>query len=92
MLTERSLELKDARITPENFAEFILLLDRSDVGSANAQKLLALMIGTDADPSHVMEDHNLGQKMDEEKLMTEIKRLVEQNPDQVAQYKAGKNP
>lgn len=90
MLTEAKLELKDARITPENFAEFILLLDKGDVGSANAQKLLALMIGTDADPSHVMEDHNLGQKMDEEKLAAEIKRLVEQNPDQVAQYKAGK--
>lgn len=92
LLSEQNLELKDARITPENFAEFILLLDKGEIGSANAQKLLALMVGTDADPSHIMEEHDLGQKMDEEKLLAEIKRIIEQNPDQAAQYKAGKEP
>ncbi|MBI4138526.1 Asp-tRNA(Asn)/Glu-tRNA(Gln) amidotransferase GatCAB subunit B, partial [Candidatus Uhrbacteria bacterium] len=69
---------------------FIFLLDKGEIGSANAQKLLALMVGTDADPSQIMETHDLGQKMDEKKLLEEIKRIISQNPDQAAQAKAGK--
>ncbi len=90
LLTQKNLTIKDRKITPENFAEFLELVEAGTVGSANAQKLLALMMDTGADPSHLLEEHNLGQGNDP-KLVTEtVARLIEQNPDQVAQVKAGK--
>jgi len=90
ILADKSLDLQHAQVTPENFAECINLLSEGKITSANGQKLLTLMVETGADPSHLMEEHDLGQTMDEEKLRSEIKRIIEQNPDKVAEFKAGK--
>ncbi len=79
------------RIHPEDFAEFILLLDRGAINSANAQKLLALMLATGDDPSHLMERNNLGQNVPEHELEEIVKQLVAHNPDQAAQVKAGQS-
>ncbi len=78
------------RIDPEDFAEFLHLIDAGEINSANAQKLLALMVETGQDPSHLMEEHNLGQNMPDHELEEIVKRIISQNPDQAAQVKAGK--
>ncbi len=90
LLATKGKTIEEANITPENFAEFLHLVDDGVINSANAQKLLALMHETGSDPSHLMEEHNLGQKDDPEALTKLIAELVEQNPEQVAQIKAGK--
>lgn len=90
ILTQKSLQLKDARITPENFAEFLQMISSGTVNSANAQKLLTLMVETGADPSHILEEHNLGQSDDPELLRQTVSRIIEQNPEQAAAVRAGK--
>ncbi|MFA5129678.1 MAG: Asp-tRNA(Asn)/Glu-tRNA(Gln) amidotransferase subunit GatB [Patescibacteria group bacterium] len=90
ILTESEKTLKETKIDPENFAEFIKILHNGEVNSANGQKLLKLMVETGADPSHIMEEHNLGQNMEEGEVASIIKRLIEENPAQVEQFKAGK--
>jgi aspartyl-tRNA(Asn)/glutamyl-tRNA(Gln) amidotransferase subunit B len=90
LMAERNQIISDIKIDPENFAEFLTLIYQDKINSSNAQKLLAMMLETGADPSHLMEDHNLGQNLDEGVLKETVKRLIEQNPDQVAQIKAGK--
>ena len=90
ILTEKNITIADCKITPEDFAEFIHLLDAGEINSANAQKLLLLMVETGNDPSHIMEEHNLGQNMPDHELEELIKTIVRENPDQVAQVKAGK--
>lgn len=91
VLAEKKIGIANANITPENFAEFLRLIDQGKINSANAQKLLARMVETGADPSHLMEEHDLGQTMDEDALRAEIRRIVEQNPDNVAVFKSGKD-
>lgn len=88
-LTEMDRTIADVNVTPENFAEFIKILDRGEINSANGQKLLKLMIEKGADPSHLMEEHNLGQNMDEGELRQIVERLVTENPNQVEQLKSG---
>jgi aspartyl-tRNA(Asn)/glutamyl-tRNA(Gln) amidotransferase subunit B len=90
LLASKNMSIKDVKITPEDFAEFLHLIDAGEINSANAQKLLALMVETGTDPSHLMEDHDLGQSMGDAELVQAVKRVIEQNPDQVAQVKAGK--
>lgn len=90
LMAERNQVISDIKIDPENFAEFLTLIHQDKINSSNAQKLLAMMLETGADPSHLMEEHDLGQNLDEGALKETVKRLVEQNPDQVAQIKAGK--
>jgi aspartyl-tRNA(Asn)/glutamyl-tRNA(Gln) amidotransferase subunit B len=90
ILTEKNMTIVDCKITPEDFAEFIHLLDAGEINSANAQKLLLLMVETGTDPSHIMEEHDLGQNMPDHELEEIIKTIVRENPDQVAQVKSGK--
>jgi aspartyl-tRNA(Asn)/glutamyl-tRNA(Gln) amidotransferase subunit B len=90
LMAERNQIITDIKIDPENFAEFLTLIHQDKINSSNAQKLLAMMLETGADPSHLMEEHDLGQNLDEGVLKETVKRLIEQNPDQVAQIKAGK--
>jgi aspartyl-tRNA(Asn)/glutamyl-tRNA(Gln) amidotransferase subunit B len=90
LLAAQNKTLADVKITPEDFAEFLHLLNDGTVGSANAQKLLALMLEKGTDPSHLMEEHDLGQTSDPKQIAEIVTRLIEQNPDQVKQVKEGK--
>ncbi len=90
ILVEKNLTLKDCNITPENFAEFVRLLDKGEINSANGQKLLLLMLETGGDPSDLMETHNLGQSVGGNELLTIVERNLQANPDQVAAIRAGK--
>ncbi len=90
ILTEKNLTIKDCKVEAEDFAEFLHLIDKGEVGSANAQKLLVMMVETGDDPSHLMERNNLGQNMDLATLAEIIRGIVQNSPDQVAQVKQGK--
>lgn len=90
LLTEAGKTINEANITPENFAEFIKILHKGEINSSNGQKLLKLMMEHGADPSHLMEEHNLGQNMDEGETVAIIEKLIAENPNQVEQFKAGK--
>ncbi len=93
LLGENRLQTTDDRwrIDPEDFAEFISLVDRGEINSANAQKLLAFMLETGEDPSHLMERHNLGQNIPDHELEEIVKQIVVNSPEQIAQIKAGKS-
>lgn len=90
VLTEKNLSIKGLALDAENFAEFLHLLDTGEINSLNAQKLLLLMVETGQDPSHLMEEHNLGQNIPDHELEEIVKNIISQNPDQVAQVRAGK--
>ncbi len=92
ILSAQGKTLAQANMTAENFAEFLLLISKDKINSSNAQKLLQLMVNTGADPSQLMEEHNFGQTNDPEALTKLVSELITQNPDQVAQIKAGKLP
>jgi len=90
LLAAKGRGLSDHGITGENFAEFINLVDDGRVTSANAQKLLEAMLDTGADPSHIMEERNLGQMEDPQEVAEAVARIIEQNPEQVEAVKSGK--
>ena len=78
------------KIDAENFAEFLTLIHMSKLGSAAAQTVLADMLALGKDPSQIMEDRDLGQKSDPDELKPIVTRVLAHNPEQVADYKAGK--
>ena len=90
LLAQKNQTIKDLQIDPENFAEFIHLIEAGTVNSANAQKLLALMMEQGTDPSHLLEEHNLGQSDDPRIIEEIVTRMIAENPDKAAQIKAGK--
>ncbi len=94
ILTEKKMDIKDVRLSPENFAELVALIYTQKVNSTNAQKILLEMVesGVDMDPTHIMEDKGYGQIKDENKLAEVINQTIANYPAQVAQFKAGKEP
>lgn len=90
ILTTKNISISDCHVTPENFAELIEMIEKGTVNSANALKLLTLMVETGSDPSHLLEVHNLGQSDDPKLIAETVERLLRENPKQVAEVKAGK--
>jgi len=78
------------KITPENFAEFIKMIYKGEISSKVAKMVLLDMFNTGADPSHIVEENNLGQMTDDSALEKIIKEIIEKNPKPVADYKSGK--
>lgn len=91
-MAERKIDIKILRLKPENFAELIALIYANRVNSTNAQKILIEMLdsGVDLDPTHVMEEKGYGQISDEAKLMPFIDQIITNHPEQVTQFKNGK--
>ncbi|TAN33259.1 Asp-tRNA(Asn)/Glu-tRNA(Gln) amidotransferase subunit GatB [Patescibacteria group bacterium] len=93
-MAERKIDIRILKLKPENFAELVALIYTNKVNSTNAQKILAEMLnsGVDMDPTHIMEDKGYGQIADEGKLGEVVDEVLKSHPEQVAQFKAGKEP
>ena len=90
LVSEQNKSWDNINITPENFAEFITLIHENKVSSAAAQKVLARMLATGEDPSHIMEEESLEQVSESGELESVVVNVLQANPDEVARYKAGK--
>jgi len=91
-LERHEISLKKSKIDAENFAELISIIYQNKINSAGAQKVLEQMIKTGIDPSQAIVELNLEQINDEQTLNSIIDSVINQFPDQVEEYKAGKEP
>ncbi len=89
-LNNDNLTIRDIKITPENFAELITLVYQDKVNSSAAQIILQKMYQIGGDPSDIMEELGLKQMDDEAELEKTITEVINSNPEQTAQFKAGK--
>ncbi len=78
------------KITAENFAEFITLIDEGKISSSGAQEMLAEMFTTGGDPSNILDEKGLGQISDESEIEKIIDEVIKNNPQSVEDYKSGK--
>jgi len=85
---EESIET--LKITPENFAEFIILVDQNKISSSAAQMVLEEMFRTGADPSHIIKEKDLTQVSDESKLEKIVENVLKNNLQVIEDYKKGK--
>ncbi|MDO9027540.1 MAG: Asp-tRNA(Asn)/Glu-tRNA(Gln) amidotransferase subunit GatB, partial [Candidatus Roizmanbacteria bacterium] len=90
LLKESGGEIKDMRITPENFAEFVHLIHTGKISSRAAKDILKIMFERGADPSQIMEEQNLGQVSDAAELKNWIQEIIKENPGPVEDFKKGK--
>lgn len=91
ILSAKKIALHDLKVTPENFAEFISLIYKNKVNSKNAFGLLEKMVDSGGDPANILEDQGMRLIEDVSDLEPIIDKIIADNPDQVNQFKAGKN-
>lgn len=90
LINESQTEIKDLKINPENFAEFISIIYKGKIGSSAAQEILEEMFKTGQDPSHILQDKNLGQIDNTAEIEQIAKKVIKNNPKQAEEYKSGK--
>ncbi|MBI2053063.1 MAG: Asp-tRNA(Asn)/Glu-tRNA(Gln) amidotransferase subunit GatB [Candidatus Ryanbacteria bacterium] len=83
-------EMEHIKITPENFAEFIVRIYHQEISSSGAQVLLKEMFETGEDPSDIIEKKDLAQVSDVSELEIAAKEVIAENPKPVEDYKKGK--
>lgn len=89
-LASQGQEIKDVKITPENYAELIGILADGKINSSAAQAVLEEMHKTGGDPSQIIETKGLVQMSDESELEEVIEKVVKNNSQSVEDYKNGK--
>lgn len=89
LMTERGIDIRTIKITPENFAEFITLIAGKKLNNTGGLKTLERMLENGDSPTHIMEELALGQMDDEGVLAEAVDRVIEAHPAEVARYVAG---
>lgn len=87
---EHKVALGDLKVTPEKLAALINLVDTAVINNRAAQEIFAIIATTGAEPLAVVEEKGLKQIGSADELEKLIKEIIDANPGQVADYKAGK--
>ncbi|MFH1367414.1 MAG: Asp-tRNA(Asn)/Glu-tRNA(Gln) amidotransferase subunit GatB [Patescibacteria group bacterium] len=90
LVNEEKIKINSLAITPENFAEFILIIYKKRINNLAGQEVLKIMFETGGDPSNIMEEKCMGLMADEASLIKVIETVIKENPGPVKEYKEGK--
>src|SRR5690606_32503236 len=89
-LNANALELKDVKVTGRGLGEMIGLIEKGTISSKIAKSVFKTMIESGKAPQQIVEEQGLVQISDEGEIKAVVVRIVEANPQSVADYKAGK--
>ncbi|ALS23826.1 MULTISPECIES: Asp-tRNA(Asn)/Glu-tRNA(Gln) amidotransferase subunit GatB [Paenibacillus] len=89
-LNANSLELADVKITGKGLGEMIGLIEKGTISSKIAKTVFKSMLETGKDPQTIVEEQGLVQISDEGAIKAVVDQIVNNNPQSVADYKAGK--
>lgn len=89
-MEEHALTFEGIKLTPENFAELVSLIENATITSAVAKSILPRMISQGIDPTHIIDEEGLGQIRDMEEIRTIAKATLAQHPAAAEDYKKGK--
>ena len=90
LLKEKEMEPEDITFTPENLAKLIELTDKGSINSTVAKEVFEKIFEENIDVERFVEDNGLGTVNDEGELREVIEKVVADNPQSVADYRAGK--
>ncbi len=77
-------------VEPEHVVELLALVDDGTISGKMAKDVFASMLQSGKSAPHIVKEQGLVQVTDTSAIETEIRKVLEANPDKVAQYKAGK--
>jgi aspartyl-tRNA(Asn)/glutamyl-tRNA(Gln) amidotransferase subunit B len=83
-------DLDGFTISPEAFAELMVLVFHKELSSTGAQTVLTEMALTGAHPEQIIKEKDLGQVSDSSALKEVVLRVISDNPKAVEDYKNGK--
>lgn len=90
LLAKRSEDITVSKVTPENLAVLIRMIDDKEISSKQGKEVLeAMMDGTD--PKQIVKERGMKQVSDEGAILKIVEEVLEENPSSIADFKNGKD-
>ena len=90
LLKDRDMEPEKLSFSPENLAKLIALTEAGTINSSVAKEVFEKIFDEDIDPDKYVEEHGLKTVNDTGALQEVLKKVIEDNPQAVADYRSGK--
>ena len=90
LMNEQKITVRELNITPENFADLIVLLSKGEISSRSAKDILKEMFLTGLDPRQIIRDKGLTKLSDNAIIEQIVGETIKENPKAVEDYKKGK--
>ena len=91
ILNEKELEPENIPFTAEQLAKMIQLIDKGTISSAIAKKVLTELFENPKDPEEIIKEKGWIQISDEGAIKEVVMKVLENNPQSVADFKGGKD-
>lgn len=90
LLKEAEIDSEELALSPDKLAELILLIEEGKINRTVAKEVFEQIFKNDVHPKVYIEEHGLGMVNDDGILRDTVLRVMEGNPQSIADYKAGK--
>ena len=90
LLKEKDMEAEDINFSPVNLAKLVELTEAGTINSSVAKDVFEKIFTEDIDPEQYVEKKGLKNMNDEGELRATIQKILDDNPQSVADYRSGK--
>lgn len=90
MINESGIAAGDLRLTPDDLAEIIKLVDANTINTSTGKALLAKVQQSGKPPTEIVQQEGLAQVSDQDAIRNLCAEVLAENPQQVASYRDGK--
>lgn len=90
-LKNSNKEISESPVKPKELARLIQLIEEGTISGKIAKTVFEEMVGTGQDPDRIIKEKNLVQVSDTGSIEKVIDKVIADNPQQLAQYKSGKD-
>lgn len=90
-LKEHEIEINEIKLSNDNFIKLLELIKDEKVSNNSAKKIFREIFETNEDPEKVMKEKGLEQNNDPNFLINLVKEVINDNPQSVDDFKAGKD-
>ncbi len=91
ILSEQNISINELNLSANNLSELIELLASDKISSRIAKDIFPEIISTGKNPNAIIKEKNLVQVSDDALIESIVKKIIDENPDNVQKYKNGKN-
>jgi len=89
IINDQKISISQLRISPSRLASLLKLVQDGTVSAKAARKVIDLIHSEDKEPSMIIDQQGLRQVSDSNALEAAVKKVLDENPDEVQRYKAG---
>ncbi len=89
-LKEEHVSINETKLTPENLAELVGLIEKNTISNNIGKKIIIDMIKDGTKASEIVEKQGLSQITDEGAIKEIVQKVIDSNASQVEAYKGGK--